>query len=62
MSVRFRHESGAYADLDAGGACIGILCNDAAKMRKFPVEIIDPEVRIACRARTHTSAADTVRV
>ena len=47
LSVRFHHESGAYADLDAGGACIGILCNDAAKTGKFPVELVDPEVRVA---------------
>ena len=48
MSVKFRHGSGAYADLNAGGACIGILTNDDAKMG-IPVELIDREVRAADR-------------
>ena len=45
--VRFRHEGGVYADLDAGGMLIGILSKGAAKALSFPVEPITCEVRNA---------------
>ena len=45
--MRFRHEGGVYADLDAGGMLIGILSQGAAKALSFPVELTDSQVHTA---------------